>query len=81
MKQRIVLLISLVGIGVSLPAQSFEERFRSFRQEAQNNYASFRDKANQQYADQDACSWISHNSFDLAWCKLLYMLENVEEYD
>lgn len=57
MKQRIVLLISLVGIGVSLPAQSFEERFRSFRQEAQNNYASFRDKANQQYADFMRAAW------------------------
>lgn len=48
--RKVVLFIFLV-IGISLPAQSLEERFRAFQQCAKADYTLFRDNANQQFAD------------------------------
>lgn len=55
MKTRILLL--LLSINVCLYAQTFEERYKSFKQSAQDNYSDFRAKANAEYADFLRSSW------------------------
>lgn len=47
---RIRLLVLLLLSGLALSAQSFEERFRSFQQQAHKEYYDFRDAANERYA-------------------------------
>ena len=42
---------------ISLSAQSFEERYRQFRQQAKQDYTDFRSAANQRYADFLRSAW------------------------
>lgn len=45
------LLVVSIALSVTLSAQSFEEQFRAFQQQAAKSYIDFRDEANQKYAD------------------------------
>ena len=54
--RKLLLFISLLVVCVS-SAQSFEERYKSFKQQTEQDYISFRDNANQQYADFMRGAW------------------------
>lgn len=54
--RKLFLFISLLVVCVS-SAQSFEERYKSFKQQTERDYISFRDNANQQYADFMRGAW------------------------
>ncbi len=55
MKARFVFLA--LTISVLCHAQSFEERYRQFRQQAQQEYTDFRDAANQHYSEFLRSAW------------------------
>ena len=55
MKFRFLFLLSLFPVFLS--AQSFEERYRQFRQQAKQDYTDFRSAANQRYANFLRSAW------------------------
>ncbi len=56
MRQLFFCISLLLSCGI-LSAQSLEERFRAFQQEAKANYESFRDEANERYAEFVRQAW------------------------
>lgn len=55
--RRFITLGCILTIGLCLCAQSLEERYRSFQQQAQKQYTNFREQANAEYADFLRAAW------------------------
>jgi len=55
--KRLLIIAGLCGATLLASAQSLEERYRAFQQEAKKNYADFRDEANAEYARFLRAAW------------------------
>lgn len=58
--RRIVIIVGLICVSTVVSAQSLEERYRAFQQEAKQNYSDFRDDANAKYAVFLRAAWESY---------------------
>jgi len=58
---RKTLIMGCLVLSTSLSAQSFEEQYRAFQQQATKSYTDFRDEVNQKYADFMRGVWEYYN--------------------